>query len=433
MPRRQIFSSQFITVLTMVGVTVGLGNVWRFPYMMGQFGGSAFLLLYLFFTLAFGIPAMTAEWALGRATRQGTLGAMRIAFGPVFGTAAGVLLLVTVLVAGSYYVVVVGNVIYSTLFSVTQGFSDATMPGFEAGLSNGWLQYVAALVLMLLALLVVYRGLKKGIEAVSRVFVPFFGIVVIYLVFHALSLDGAMARLADFLKPDLAALGPTEIFAALGQSFFSLGLGGTFLLVYGRYLAGDANIPRSALLTGLGDVGSALLAALFIVPTILAFGLQIDQGPGLIFSTLPALFSQMPGGRILGSAFLLALSMMAFLSYVAAIEVIAGSIPDSDQGVVTRKRVIVVVGLLQALLILPIALEPSLIGTLDLIFGSGMQVFGSALALLGLTWGLGRATSLQQIFGTATGRWTRFYFHWLRWTIPVVLLVILVNYVITVL
>lgn len=105
--------------------------------------------------------------------------------------------------------------------------------------------------------------------------------------------------------------------------------------------------------------------------------------------------------------------------------------PSSDQGVVTRKRVIVVVGLLQALLILPIALEPSLIGTLDLIFGSGMQVFGSALALLGLTWGLGRATSLQQIFGTATGRWTRFYFHWLRWTIPVVLLAILVNYVIS--
>lgn len=432
MPRRQIFSSQFITVLAMIGVAVGLGNVWRFPYMMGQYGGSAFLLIYLLFTLAFGIPAMTAEWALGRATRQGTLGAMRIAFGPVFGTVAGVLLMVTVLVAGSYYVVVVGNVIYATLFSVTVGFSDASMPGFEAGLSNGRLQYVIALTLLLLALLVVYRGLKKGIEAVSRVFVPFFGLVIVYLVLHALSLEGAITRLIEFLKPDLAALGPKEIFAALGQSFFSLGLGGTFLLVYGSYLASDVNIPRSALYTGLGDAGSALLAALFIVPTVLVFGLQIDQGPGLIFNTLPALFSQMPGGRVLGSAFLLALSMMAFLSYVAALEVVAGSFSDGGSGVITRGRVIIVLGLLQALLILPSAFKPSLIGTLDLIFGSGMQVFGSALALLGLTWGLGKATSLQQIFGQATGRWTRFYFEWLRWAIPVVLLAILVNYVISV-
>ncbi len=428
---RQIFSSRVVTLLAMIGVTVGLGNVWRFPYMMGKYGGVAFLLLYLFFTLAFGIPAMMAEWALGRSTRQGPLGAMRAGLGPKAGTVVGAMLLLTVLIAGSYYVVVVANVVYTTVFSVGRGFDADTMPAFEAGLTNGWLQYVLALLVLLAALLVVWLGLKKGIEAVSRVFVPVFGLVILYLVFYAMSLEGAAGRLAEFLRPDFSSLGAEEIFAALGQSFFSLGLGGTFLLIYGSYLPDGMHIPGAALATGLGDAGSALLASLFIVPTVLVFGVPMDQGPGLIFDTLPTLFSRMPGGQVLGSAFLIALSMMAFLSMVAALEVIAGSFDESAPGLLTRKRVIVMTGVLQSILILPSALDPSLIGTLDLIFGSGMQVFGSVLALIALTWGLGRLTTLAQILGKSSGFRAEFMYRWLKWVVPAVLLVILVNYVVS--
>jgi len=423
---RELFSSRLTTTLTMIGVAVGLGNVWRFPYMMGQYGGSAFLVVYIVFVLIFAIPAVTAEWSLGRHARHGPIGAMQRAFGP-FGRWIGYLLVLTVFIANSYYVVIVGNVAFSAFFAISSGFTPATIPSYEAGLGNGVLQALVSLLVIVAALWVIHRGISKGIEHISKLFVPLFGIMIITLIVMALRLPGAMTALSEFLRPDFSLLTPISLFAALGQAFFSLSLGGTFYLVYGSYLRDDADIPRTALATGLGDASAALLAALFIVPTVLALGLNMQAGPMLIFETLPRMFSEIPAGRVIGAAFLIGLWMMAFLSTVAAFQVIVAALTDSFKVSLTKAALIV--GGCEALLMLPSALNPEIIGTLDLIFGSGMQMLGSALTIIALFWGCDKAVATTQIFGAKTGSIRHLYLVWLRWIVPAVLGVMLVLYI----
>jgi len=170
-----------------------------------------------------------------------------------------------------------------------------------------------------------------------------------------------------------------------------------------------------------------VFASLFIVPTVLVFGLDMSQGPALIFSTLPDLFNVMPAGRLLGSAFLLALCMVAFLSAVAALEVAVGGLTDILK--TSRTKIILALGGLELILMLPSSLYPKLIGILDLVLGSGMQVFGSALAVLGVVWGLGKIKTLHQIFGDADERFHNIYFAWIRWIVPGGLLFILISYI----
>ena len=427
MKAREFFSTRIATILTMVGVAVGLGNVWRFPYMMGQNGGSAFLFVYLAFVLVFAIPAITAEWSLGRFTRHGPIGAMEIAFGP-YGRWLGYLLVLTVLIANSYYVVIVGNVAFSSVFAAFTGFSRETIPLYDARLGNGYLQAAVALSVIGVALWVVHRGIGKGIERVSKLFVPLFGIMIITLIVMALRLPGAITALRTFLAPDFSQLTPTSVFAALGQAFFSLSLGGTFYLIYGSYLRDDENLPKTAIATGIGDVGAALLASLFIVPTVLSLGLDMQAGPSLIFETLPEMFAAIPAGRLIGTAFLIGLLMMAFLSTVAAFQVIVAALTDSFRFSLTKAALIV--GSVEAVLMLPSALHPEIIGTLDLIFGSGMQMLGSALTIIALFWGCDKAVAVTQIFGGRTDGIRSVYLVWLQWIVPSVLGVMLVLYII---
>jgi NSS family neurotransmitter:Na+ symporter len=410
----------------MIGVAVGLGNVWRFPYMMGQYGGSAFLVVYVVFVLIFAIPAVTAEWSLGRYTRHGPIGAMERAFGP-FGKWIGYLLVLTVLIANSYYVVIVGNVAFSAIFSVFTGFTPASIPLYEARLGNGVLQAIIALAVIAAALWVIHRGIGRGIERVSRLFVPLFGVMIVTLIIMALRLPGATAALGDFLAPDFSQLTPTSVFAALGQAFFSLSLGGTFYLVYGSYLRDEENIPKAAIATGIGDASAALLASLFIVPTVLALGLNMQAGPSLIFETLPRMFAEIPAGRFIGTAFLVGLWMMAFLSTVAAFQVIVAALTDSFNLSLTKAGLIV--GGVEAVLMLPSALHPEIIGTLDLIFGSGMQMLGSGLTIVALFWGCDKAVAVSQIFGGRTDGIRRLYLGWLRWVVPATLGVMLLLYI----
>lgn len=423
---REVFSTRIATILTMVGVAVGLGNVWRFPYMMGQYGGSAFLIVYLVFVLIFAIPAVSAEWSLGRELRHGPLGAFGRAFGAP-GKAIGWLLIATVLIANSYYVVVVANVAFTAAFSLITGFSETSLADYETGLGNGALQASTGLLVIALAVWILHRGLVRGIEKVSMLFVPLFGVVIFTLITLALRLPGAPAALLQFLQPDFSRLSGTSIFAAMGQAFFSLSLGGTFYLIYGSYLRDDTDIPRTAVTTGLGDAGAALLAALFIVPTTLVLGLDLQAGPSLIFETLPRMFAEIPAGRLIGSAFLIALWMMAFLSSLAAFQVIVGALTDSFG--LSRGKAALLVGAADAVLMLPSAFRPAIIGTLDLVFGSGMQLLGSGLTIIALFWGCGKVVAARQIFGGRQSPLRSRYLDWLRFAVPGALAIVLIMYI----
>ena len=430
MIKRPVFSSQVATILTLIGVAVGLGNVWRFPYMMGKYGGSAFLIIYLLFTLLFAMPALMAEIGLGRAIKQGPIGSFKAAFGNKAGTIIGYMLMATICIAASYYAIVIANVLFSSVFSAIYGFQGTeNMAKYNKHLGIGWLQYGIALVCVFGSLLIIHRGLKKGIEYISKLFVPFFLLTIIYLIINAFSLEGALEKVQVFLQPDFSALEATHVFAALGQAFYSLSLGGTFMLIYGSYLPETEKIPKIALFTSIGDVGAALLASLFIVPTILVFGLDMTAGPTLIFSTMPHLFAQMPGGQLIGTLFLLALGMVALLSLIASYEVLASGMEDITALKWSKNQKIIAIGILQAILAFPSAFDNNLIGLLDLIFGSGMQLLGSGLAACGLAWGLGKVVTTQQIFGNESGRLKGFYHFWISWVIPILLLIVLIGYI----
>lgn len=422
------YSSRLAAVLTMIGVSVGLGNVWRFPYMMGTYGGSAFLLIYLLFTLALAFPALLTEMLAGQQSRSSTLHAFKSLYGSRWGKPIGYLLITAVTVAGSYYVVVIANVFFSALFSVIKGFSVETNTGYLELLGNSYLQYSLVVLIILAALFVSYRGLKNGIERISRIIMPFFLLSILYMIGYAWTLPGALAKVRQFLSPDFSAMGATEIFAALGQAFYSLGLGGTFVVVYASFIAKERDIPRIAVFTSFGDLGSSLLVSLFLVPTILVMGMEMNAGPSLIFQTLPELFAVLPAGRLIGSLFLFALSLVAFLSLVAAFQVPISSLEERG---VSRKKLILGFGVLQILLSLPSTIYPRLIGLLDLIFGSGMQVLGSMLAVMGMWWGAQRFDYQKLLFANAESKAAPMAIFWLRWIVPGTLLAVLVGYVIS--
>ncbi len=411
----------------MLGIAIGLGNVWRFPYMMGRYGGSAFLAVYLIFTILFAFPALMAEMTLGRMSGKGTLDSLRLAFGKSFGSFFGYLLLIVITISGSYYAVVVSNVLFTALFSIFYGFSSASTLYYHTSLTNGWLQYGITLFLIVTCLYIIHRGLIDGIERISKIVMPLFFLALIYMIVHALSMPEALTKCVAFLQPDLTVLKSSEIFAALGQAFFSVGLGGTFVVVYAGFLKKDENIPKIAFYTGLGDAGASLLISLFLVPSILVFGLDMASGPGLIFDTFPRLFEAMPGGRFVGSLFLISIFIVAFLSLVAAYQVPFTCIQNEKMNLNPRK-ILITIGILQAVLALPSSLFPNMIGTLDLIFGSGMQVLGSALCILGLTWGIQRSEVLQHMLGAGSPTLQKATFFWIKWIIPLALLAVLALY-----
>jgi NSS family neurotransmitter:Na+ symporter len=430
MNRIERFAGRLATSLTLIGVAIGLGNVWRFPYMMGRYGGSAFLLIYVLVVFAFAIPMLTAEFALGRATRKGQIEAYRSALGRRTGAVLGSILALSILIMNAYYMVVIGNVAYTAWFDAASGFGAEQLPRFEAGLGAGGLQFAWALAVLALAAWVLILGVNKGIEAASRWCVPLFGLLVLYLIGYVFTLDGIGARIVQFLQPDFSLIGAREVFAAVGQAFFSTSVGGTFMVVYGNYFGDDVRLPAAATHTAVSDTAASLMAALFIVPTILYFGLDMAQGPSLIFATFPKLFALMPGGRAVGALFLFAFDLMAFLSAVAALEVCTSALRDLSGDRIGRTGATLIVAAAEVLLMWPCAHSTALIGLLDLWVGSGMQIFGAIVAAVALTFGLGRSVAIGQIFGGRTTRWTAAYFLWLRWIVPGVLLVILALYVI---
>jgi NSS family neurotransmitter:Na+ symporter len=423
-----MFSSSLTTVLTLAGVAIGLGNVWRFPYMMGAYGGSAFLVLYLAFMLLIAVPTLMAELSLARAYRAATIRVMTIAFGG-FGRALAYVLVGGVAIAASYYTLIVANVLYSAGFAVFAGFSEAGLARYSTGLYTPLIQYGLALLLLWSAIFVISQGLKAGIERSSNVIVPFFFLVCLYLVWFTLSQPGAMQASLEFLRPDFSRIGVTEVFAALGQCFFSLGLGASYMLVYGKFLQAEAQIGKVAKYTALSDLGASLLASLFIVPSVLLFALPLDSGPHLLFDTLPRLFVLMGGARWTAGLFLLALTLIAFLSIIASYQVITLSLEEEPLGRrLGRGRLLLLIGVVESLMLIPPTWRPGMIATLDLVFGSGTPVVGCLFAVLAIGWRVKRNEACRQLFATADpGSWSQALFGWIRWVIPGALAIILLG------
>lgn len=429
---RETFATRFGLLMTMIGAAVGLGAVWRFPYMAGRFGGAAFVLFYLAVMLLIGIPALMAEWSLGRATGRGTLGAFERGGFPG-GKVLGGFLFGIVFFATGYYSNAVGWVAFHALGEAAKPLKlnirpEAILPpesGFDS-VSLGLQLLMTALIIAACGLVLI-KGLRKGIERASKIIVPSLFAILLILIVRAVTLPGAGAGIqwyiGSFRFHDLTA---ANMAAALGMAFFSLSLGGTFMVIYGSYLERTVPIPRNAVFTGVSASLAGILAGFAIFPAVFAFGLEPASGPGLIFTTLPRTFDQMPAGWLFGLLFFLGLFGAAFLSDVAAFEVLVGGLVDNTR--LSRKRaVLLACGVVFLLSILPM-INYRIFIPWDLTFGSGMQALGSLLAVLTAVWCFRRAGGLKELSTGSPKPFPGWLFWWLRVAVPVAILIVGLNW-----
>lgn len=418
---RETFGSRLGMLATMVGLAVGLGNIWRFPYMVGQFGGAAFILLYLVIAALVAVPALMGEWALGRHTRLGTLGAYE-RVGVPGGRRLGWLLCLIVWAAVAYYTNAIGWVVFHALGQVAQGvglgFDASVILPPETGFSalSMTLQCGFTAAVLGLEAAVILKGVRRGIERVSMIVTPVLFVTLLILIVRSVTLPGAGEGVAWLLAFEPHDVTPSVVIAALGQVVFSIGLGGTLMVVYGSYLADDADIRADATWTVIGDTGAGLLAGLAIFPAVFALGLEPGSGPGLLFATLPELFERLPVGWIFGFLFFGGLSGAALLSGIAAYEVLVASFTDTLGW--SRRRATWTVYAVSLLLALPPMINLEIFVPWDLTFGSGGQTMGALVAVLTVGWAMKRADLLEEIAGDRASSADRALVRWLRWVVP---------------
>jgi neurotransmitter:Na+ symporter, NSS family len=425
-PARETFASRFGTLMTIVGVALGLGNVWRFPYMVGKFGGAAFVMFYVLVSVVIGVPALMAEFALGRHTRRGPVGAFA-GGGLPLGKQVGWFFFFVVIAATGYYTAVIGWVLYYAVGQVVSAFrlgfdASAILPpdtGFVA--TSFVLQMICTAAVIAACAFVVHRGLRSGIEKASKIIVPALLVVILVLMVRSLTLPGAMAGVQWYiLKVRWSDLNATVMVAAIGHAIFSLSLGGTFMVVYGSYLDEHENLARPALWTVFGDTTSSLLAGFAVIPAVFALGLEPTSGPGLIFSTLPKVFAAIPAGWLFGFLFFTGLLGAGYLSDVGAFEALVAGLTDNTR--MSRAEAVLVTSVAVFLVAIPPTINNSIFIPWDLTFGSGMQTLGALVAVLTVGWCINRSSALRQL-GPGDGRPVpSWLYYWIRFGIPIAIL-----------
>ncbi|QUH29014.1 sodium-dependent transporter [Vallitalea guaymasensis] len=309
--KRDAFNSKTGFILACIGSAVGMGNLWMFPYRVGQFGGAAFLIPYLIFVIVIGFTGVIGEMSFGRAMRTGPLGAFKKAVarrGKKNGDLIGLIPVIGSLGIAIGYAVVVGWILRFTVGAITGSLTNAENSGAYFGKiagtlgSTGW--HLAGL---LITFVIMFFGVSKGIEKVNKFMMPaFFGLFIILAV-KVMTLDGSMEGYKYLLLPKWEFLkDPKTWVYALGQAFFSLSLAGSGTLVYGSYLRKDEDVVNSAKYVAIFDTIAAMLAALVIIPSVFAFNLDPASGPPLMFITMPSVFKLMPAGRIFAIIFFVA-------------------------------------------------------------------------------------------------------------------------------
>ena len=322
------WSGRLAFVLAATGSAVGLGNIWKFPYITGENGGGAFVLVYLLCIALIGIPIMMAEILLGRRGRQSPMNTMALLAREAGASPAWKLLGVMGVIAGflilSFYSVIAGWALAYIERAASGAFTGLDKTGVEqlfSGLVGDWEKLLGWHTLfMVLTVVVVARGVRKGLERAVSILMPLLFVILVLLVGYAIA-QGDFSRAVDFMfKPDFSKLSGEAILIAMGHSFFTLSLGMGAIMIYGSYLPSHVSIGQVTLVVAIADTVVALLAGLAIFPIVFAQGLEAGAGPGLIFQTLPLAFGQMPGGVVIGTLFFIMLTFAAWSSAISLIE-----------------------------------------------------------------------------------------------------------------
>ncbi len=331
MKEREKFSSRLGFILISAGCAIGLGNVWRFPYVTGQYGGGAFVLIYLLFLLLLGLPIMVMEFSVGRASQLSAARSFHkleptgtkwhlYGYGAMLGN---YLLMAFYTTVGGWLIAYVYKMAKGEFVGVDSSYITSS---FGTMLQSPIYMTICMVTTVLICFAVCSMGLRNGVEKINKIMMLCLLFLIFVLVGRALTLEGASEGLAFYLKPDFSKLYEApgglfeSIFAAMGQAFFTLSLGIGALAIFGSYIGRERSLTGEAISITILDTFVALMSGMIIFPACSAFGIQADSGPNLLFITLPNIFNQMAGGRIWGTLFFVFMAAAAFSTIIAVFE-----------------------------------------------------------------------------------------------------------------
>ena len=449
MARREHFGGRSAAILALAGSAIGLGNIWRFPYMVGQTGGAAFIIIYLISCVLLSLPIFLAEAVIGHRTHAGTFGVMeKLAPGTKWKW-LGLLTVVSPLIILSYYSVVGGWSLGYLWQSLTTGFHageiGAVSSAYGAFISSpGWPLLCHTLFLLGCAG-IVSAGVKSGIEKFNKITMPLLFVLIVLIMVYSLSLPGAAAGVDYLVRPDFSKITPSAVAAAMGQSFFSLSLGVGTILTYASYIRKNENILATGLGTAGFDLLFALVAGFAIMPAVFAAGIEPGAGPGLIFETLPYIFSKMgvvaPAlSAIVAVLFFVTIVCAAFTSAISMYEV--GVAYLVEQRKLSRRKATVLIflgtwtlGALCSLSFGPLAelklFGLSLFSFCDMLTSNFLMTFGGLLFVLFVGWKMDKAVVRDEFTAGGTARFNCAVFDafWflLRYIAPLAIVIIFIT------
>ncbi len=447
--QREKFSSRLGFLLISAGCAVGLGNVWRFPYITGQYGGAAFVLIYLFFLVILGLPIMIMEFAVGRASQKSAARSFeqlepkgsKWHWYKYLSIAGNYLLMM-------FYTTIGGWMLIYFYKMVTGVFENRTPQQIEMTfgelMGQPIVMTIAMLLVVIIGLVVCSFGLQKGIERVNKVMMCSLFVIMLILVIRAVTLDGAIEGLKFYLLPDFSKIAENGlgnvIFAAMGQAFFTLSLGIGALAIFGSYISKDRSLTGESINILVLDTLVAIIAGLIIFPSCFAFDINPGEGPKLVFITLPNIFNQMSGGRIWGTLFFIFMTFAALTTIIAVFENIISFFMDLKGW--SRKKAILINGIAIIILSLPCVLGYNLLSGIhplggqstildleDFLVSNNILPIGSLIYLLFCVsrYGWGFDNFIKETDsgkGIKFPKWTKVY---LTYLLPVIILVIFVQ------
>lgn len=380
---REKFGSRLGFILVSAGCAIGLGNVWKFPYICGEYGGAAFILIYLLFLLLMGIPVLVCEFTVGRASRQ----SVATCFEKLEPKGTGWHKLKYIGTIGCYmlmmfYTSVAGWMMYYCVKSIRGDFHQASTEmitgAFGEMMGNAPVMTFWTVLVCVIGFAVCVFGLQKGIEKITKVMMAALLIIMVVLAVNSVFLDGAVEGIRFYLVPDFGRMIEkgvgTAVFAALSQAFFTLSLGVGSMLIFGSYLGNERSITGEAVSITALDTFVALTAGFIIIPACFAFGIEPGAGPSLVFITLPNIFAQMPGGRIWSALFFLFLTFAAMTTVIAVFENLVAFGMDSFKW--SRTKSVLINGVLMIVLSMPCVLGFNVL--------SGIQPLGAGTSIMDL-------------------------------------------------
>lgn len=339
------FKSTVGFVLACVGSAVGMGNIWMFPYRLGQYGGAAFLIPYLIFIALFGLVGLSAEFALGRMAKTGTLGAYAYCWKNKFGKYIGWLPLLGSLGIAIGYSVILGWVFRSIQGVLTNELLTNDIPAFFTNMTQSFSNVPCHFLVLFITCLLLFTSATNTIEKANKVLMPAFFILFIILAIRVSLFDGAIEGYKFLFVPKWECLLNKETWImAMGQAFFSLSITGSGMIVYGAYLKDDVDIPKASMQTAVFDTIAAMLAALAIMPAVFSFGIDPVSGPSLMFLTLPEVFKQMPLGNFFALFFFVSVAFAGITSLINMLEAVCESWQNRFH--ISRKKAVLVCGII---------------------------------------------------------------------------------------